>query len=182
MKYFLTVILFFSFQFVKGQLIMSGSIDAIANAHKTNLLIDWSRVKIAGMDVEEWISYRQKKNPEQDARIELEEQLKPLFHQVFLPNCNKSTYERNFILVRNQKTPYTLTIIPISIEENGTNTCEYEFTETESGTSLLKVVMKIRGGMIGSISNLWSYAFEDAGDDFGAFLDKALKKARKKKK
>jgi hypothetical protein len=181
MKKILLVMLFFSSQIVHGQEIISGSFDDIVDARKTNLVIDWSKMKIAGMDPEDWIRYRQETKPEIDARIELEDQLKPLLHQMFLPNCNKKTYKRNFILVRNKVTPYTLIISPLEIDAKGNNICDYDFTETESGKSLLKIEMKTKGGLIGSISNLWRDAFELAGDEFGDYLDSKLKKARKKK-
>lgn len=181
MKKILLIMFCLSVQIAHGQEIISGSIDDIIGARKTNLVIDWSKVKIAGKDAEDWIKYRQDSKPEIDARIELEDQLKPILHQKFIPNCNKKTYKRNFILVRNKVTPYTLTITPLEIDAKGYNTCEYEFTDTESGKSLLKMIMKSRGGLIGSISNLWGDGFEDAGDRFGDYLDSHLKKARKKK-
>ena len=164
-----------------GQEIIDGSFDAIKDAHNTNLIVDWSKVIIENLTVEEWLEKRNNERPEYDAKIELEEELKPLLVQNMLPQCNELTYKVNFALVRHQDTKYTLKVTPLYLLPTRGSLCEYEFIDSNSGASLLKFSIKESGGLYVSKRALWGGTFKAQASILGIFLKGELKKARRKK-
>ena len=72
--------------------------------------------------------------------------------------------------------PLTLTIKVKTVNTKGNEaTCEYIFTDTESGKMLLTVTERTREGRIGSFPNLLGDVIREAGGDFGKFMKRYLK-------
>src|SRR5574344_86812 len=179
-KLFLFLSMILLCQMVKAQNIVSGNIASIKDVSKVKVVVDWSQVKINNLSVADWLEYRQTESPEYNAKDELENELKTQVMENVIPYCNKRIEKLNFFLLNGDNdTDVTLKIIPLTCDKKGNNISDFEFVKTNGGTSLVKIRVKSSGGVFGTMANLWGDGFKKAGENFGKYLYKGIKAARK---
>jgi len=121
---------------------------------------DWSQLLINGMEVSDWLDYRQFEQPEYDAKKELETELKPS-----IKNLREALNEKlggHIRFTPGKAQTYKLTISPLNIDKKGNMILECVFSDN-SGNQVVKFYVSGRGGTFGSMSNLWGDGFGSAG-------------------
>lgn len=116
----------FSYVAVNAQENLIGDLSPLKGVHRINVIIDWSKVKIEEKTVDIWMRNRQEEKPNYNSSDELEMQIKPQLTMNLIPECNKNTKKRNFMLVRKEGTKLSLRIIPLAISKNNSSIM-YEF-------------------------------------------------------
>ncbi len=139
-----------------------------------NYEVDWSKLTIRDLPVEEWLTFRQVEQPEYDAVKELEEQCKPKVKEV-VEEANDKLEKSRVVITQKEGCKYTLCIRPLAIDKKGNNRIEFLVIETDSQKIVSTFVIEGKGGHFGSMANLWGDGFGDAGEQLGDVLRKAVK-------
>lgn len=130
------------------------------------LVIDFSETTVNNQPLSEFLSDRSLVDEFEDYISDYYAD----FIERFTRRCEKLN------LTRTPGKPLTLTIKVKTVNTKGNEaTCEYIFTDTESGKMLLTVTERTREGRIGSFPNLLGDVIREAGGDFGKFMKRYLK-------
>ncbi len=139
-----------------------------------NVEIDWSQVTINNLNAEDWISYRQTEEPDEDAAALLENKLKPQAGEM-IKNANKILEKVSIVLLNKEGCKYTLRVVPVAVDKKNNNTlkCTVLVTETQEVVGEFEICGE--AGHWGSMPNLWGDAFKDAGEKLGKTMKSAIK-------
>ncbi len=139
-----------------------------------NVEFDWSKVTIVGMEVEDWIAYRQVEEPSEDAGDYFENKLKPQTGEM-VKTANKILEKVPLTLISKEGCEYTLRITPMAVDKKNNNTLKCTVLVTETQTVVGEFEISGEAGHWGSMPNLWSDAFKDAGEKLGKLIKSAIK-------
>lgn len=141
---------------------------------KINVDYDWKSLTIDGKNVSDWLDFRQAEQPKWDARKELKEDLKPQIDEM-ISTANKELRSRNMFLKTKCDAKYTLKLIPQNITKKGNNVIKCQLVETSKRKIVQEFTVEGKGGVFGSMGNLWGDGFRDAGKKLGKMIKKGLK-------
>ncbi len=145
--------------------------DGLDGDRLATLVIDFSEAEVEGLPLNEYLD---DVSQTEDFEYEIRKYYAD-FIQRFNDRC------KSIMLTRKENRPLTLKVKVLSINRKGNEAlCEYTFTDTASGDTLLVVTERTREGRIGSFSNLVGDVIREAGGDFGRFVTKYLKDKNKK--
>lgn len=130
--------------------------------HRIFWQMDWSQLTIEDMKPRDWLVYRQTERPEYDAKFELEQQLKPRIMDM-VSGANAKLKAEQMILCGDSDCVYTLVLQPVSMSKKGNCTVKCYLRQTTSGKQIYEFYVLGRGGVFGTMSNLWGDGFKSAG-------------------
>ena len=137
--------------------------------HRIRWQMDWTQLTIEGMNTKDWLQFRQAEQPEYDANYELESQLKPRILDM-VAGANAKLTKQQMILCSDSDCVYTLVLQPVSMNKKGNCTVKCFIRETESGKQVYEFYVLGRGGVFGTMSNLWGDGFQNAGRRLGKMI------------
>ena len=137
--------------------------------HRIHWTMDWTQLTIEGMKPKEWLEFRQAEQPEYDAKYELESQLKPRILDM-VAGANSKLMGKQIILCSDSDCVYTIVLQPVSVSKKGNCTVKCYVKETKSGKQVYEFFVLGRGGVFGSMSNLWGDGFQNAGRRMGKMI------------
>lgn len=152
-----------------AQKVISGKFPSLKTEKKLNIQLDYSKMTIAKMSISDWLEYRQASQPGYDAKVELEEQLKPSLKEHLLSAFNDKMDDEIFF-VENGSANYTLKFVVMNVDKKGDNTNECTILD-KNGNSLVTFLVKGSGGTFGSMENLWGDGYESTGKKLARILD-----------
>lgn len=136
------------------------------------LVIDFSETEVDGMPLDEFLH-------DLNQTAEFEEYTAQYYTDFIKRFCDRC---ESILLTRSAGRSVTLTVKVLTVNRKGNEAiCDYIFTETETGKTLLTVSERTREGRVGSFSNLLGDVLREAGGDFGRFMNRYLKKDKKDK-
>lgn len=141
---------------------------------KINVDYDWKSLTIEGKKVSAWLDYRQAEQPDWNARKELKDELKPQIEEMVIA-ANKKLKNSNLFLKTKCVTKYTLKLIPQNITKKGYNVIKCQLIETSKNKIVQEFTIQGKGGVLGSMGNLWGDGFRDAGKQLANMIKKGLK-------
>lgn len=164
-----------------AQKITEGSLFPIYGQEVINCAFEFTDSEIGGMPFDEFVEWKMgdgRQNRDFDEELDNE-----IVHcqMIFMEHANEKL--KGTRLAKRLSAKYTLTVKLATMDMYGRdNTCDYIFTETESGKKIAVIRMDAHGGRFGSFTNLMGDAFEEAGENFGKFLNKQLQQIGKNSK
>jgi hypothetical protein len=164
--------LFFIVLSTHSQTIMEGEFPWLKGQTRVQLIIDWSQLSIANMSVDEWIRCRQDEQPEWNAQNEWESELKPQIGSNIIEQVNRKWEKHNALLTSkpNKAAIYALVVIPQNISRKGDNRNDCLLKEIATDKILVKFTVNSRGGVFGSMSNLWGDGYKNTGKKIATLL------------
>lgn len=142
--------------------------------HKIGWRMDWSKLTIETLSPDDWVNFRQAEQPQYDAKFELEEQLKPRILDM-VAAANHQLVDEQMFLITDSTTNYTFVFQPLNITKKGNNMVKCYLKETKTDRTVFEVMVMGRGGVFGSMSNLWGDGFKDAGKRLGKMIVEEVK-------
>lgn len=149
-----------SFTFLKGE-------------NAISYVVDWKGLTVAGFSPKDWVKVRQTEQPDYNAEYELENELKTRIND-FISTANKQLSNVGLFLTSGKGRKYTLYISPKNIGRRGENNIECAIKETATGKVMAEFVVNGKGGMLGSMANMWGNGMKSAGKKFGKTVCKGL--------
>lgn len=149
-------------------------LSALKGEQKINFVVDWADLTIDRKPVPNWLEVRQADQPDWDAKKELNEELKPRVDDL-VEAANKKLSSCNLYLSKDKSCKYTLVLKPQNVSKKGDNIIKCEVKTTSGKKTIAEFSIAGKGGMFGSMSNLWGDGFKDSGKKLGNFIKKALK-------
>jgi hypothetical protein len=149
-------------------------LSVLKGQHRILWKVDWSQLKIEGMNRTDWLKYRQAEQPEYDATYELEYQLKPRIVDM-VTGANSKLTGKQMVLCTDSDCTYTLVLQPVSLSKKGNCTVKCYVKQTKSGRTVYEFFVLGRGGVFGSMSNLWGDGFQNAGKRLGKMIISGVK-------
>ena len=165
---FTAVILFTVCQMFAGSKL---DFSMLKNVTMINVDYDWTNLTIEGKKVAD---FRQADQPDWDARKELKEELKPQIDEM-VASANGKLKSSNLILKKNCSSQYTIKLSPQNITKKGNNVIKCQLIETKKHKVVHEFNIEGKGGVFGSMANLWSDGFKDAGKKLASMIKKGLK-------
>lgn len=135
-------------------------------------VLDKSELTIQGMTIADWLQYRQQEQPQYNAKEELETELYPQLLGIFVFANDK--LDDRFQLTTRHDCTYTLYAYPQNFTTKGGNTIKYVILETATGRKVTEFFVTSRGGVFGTMSNLWGDGVKNAGQQLAKMLKKAV--------
>lgn len=151
------------------------SIPSLKGEKKINVQIDYTEMTINGLSQNDWIEFRNTAQPKYNATDELEKELKPQIKSSVVSEVNKKLMKEGAFAISNNTSNYTLVIKPISVDMKGNNSNECCIKDKE-GNTLVTFTVKGKGGLFGSMSNLWSDGYKRTGKKIAEVLQKCFLK------
>ena len=159
----------------RDNLIVEGSFAKIQGAKRMNLNIDWSYLHIDGHTPREWIDVRNNEQPQYDAERELEKELKVRWLDLVTTSNEKLNKKQFFLLPYSTEEDYTLTITPHQVDRRGNLEAFCTITNGDDEV-VVKFVLTGKGGVFGTMGNLWGDGFKSAGKNLAKIIEKFLLK------
>ena len=156
-------------------IVVEGSFANVKGISKFNIEIDWTYLHVNGLNPEEWIRYRNAEQPAYDAEREYERELKPRWANMVMSANEKLNKKQIFLLPNAIEQEYTIIVSPHDIDKKG-NLEAFCAIVNRNGKVLVKFALTGRGGIFGTMGNLWGDGFKSAGKNLAKVLDKNLKK------
>lgn len=152
-----------------------GSFDRLAGVTKFNVTVDWSTYTINNLNEEEWLRFRDAEQPQWDATKELKDELKPRWLELVEEANKKLNKARTYLLADDHDQQYTIVIRPERLDKRGNQTDLVIIKDEKTGEELVKFRITGKGGIFGTMSNLWGDGFRSAGGNLAKILLKQLK-------
>lgn len=159
---------------VDAQKVVDGSIPSLKGENKINLKIDFSETLIDNKSIEDWLEYRQATQPKDDAKKELESELKPVAKQKLTDILNDKFQKNGVFFTNNNNAKYTLIVKPVNVSMKGNNTNECSIID-DANKVLVKFQVVGSGGRLGSMRNLWGDGYDDTAKKIASFIKKCFK-------
>ena len=157
----------------RDNIVVEGAFMNIPRVNRFNIEIDWTNVLVNGLTPGEWIRYRNAEQPAYDAEEEYQKELKPRWMDM-VTACNEKLNKKNlFLLPEANEQEYTLIVSPQKIDRRG-NLEAFCYIVNSNDKVLVKFVLTGKGGIFGTMSNLWGDGFKSAGKNLAKILDKYL--------
>lgn len=157
----------------RDNLIVEGSFAKLAGVKKLNVQIDWSYLHLYGHTPQEWVRVRNEEQPEWDAEKELEKELKPRWIDMVNVSNEKLNKKQIYLLPYSEEQEYTLTVSPHQVDRKGNVEAFCTITDYE-GKTIVKFVLTGKGGIFGTLGNLWGDGFKSAGKNLAKILERHL--------
>jgi hypothetical protein len=161
-----------------------GSFLNLKSQSRVSLFIDFSEALIDNKSEEDFVTYMQtsarRKDLDEDFASNWSEKVKPQLTATFISKVNEelSDEKQKPRLVTAQGNIYTLKVLVKEISDDGDIEADYLLVETTSGVVLGVVEMETDGGHVGKFVGLLNDGFGNAGEEFGEWLAKKLKKGK----
>jgi hypothetical protein len=157
---------------VSAQNLKEGSIDFLKNETKINVAFDFSETKIEGKPIKYWVL-----KEGEEWKDDWEEAI-PEFSEKFVKTLNTvlAGKERDLEFGNFKEAKYRLTVHFLDIDDDNDVKALLVFSQNNAENSLAEISINCKAGRFGSMANLIGDAMIDAGENFGAFLIKKLKK------
>lgn len=153
--------------------IVQGSFQALKGVTKFNVEIDWSYLHINGLSPQDWIKYRNAEQPSYDAEKEFETELKPRWMEM-VKSCNEKLSKKNiFLLPEATEQPFKIIISPHNIDKKGNLEALCSIVDSD-GEVIVKFALAGRGGIFGTMGNLWGDGFRSAGKNLAKMLERNM--------
>ncbi len=156
----------------------AGDITALKGMASMQVVEDLSKITISGLDIDHWLKFRQAEQPDYNAKNEWENELRPSFRAVFVPFANEALIKVPFVLSEDIQTDTILVMEPHEVNRNGDCNIVCYVRRKGSTDNLVTFYIQSRGGVFGSMSNLWGDGLKSAGKRFGKFLVNKLKELK----
>ena len=157
----------------RDNIVVEGTFMNIPRVSKFNVEIDWTNTYINGLTPDEWIRYRNAEQPAYDAEQEYQNELKPRWMDM-VTACNEKLNKKNmFLLPDAPEQEYTLIVSPQKIDRRG-NLEAYCYIVNSNDKVLVKFALTGKGGIFGTMSNLWGDGFKSAGKNLAKIILKYL--------
>jgi hypothetical protein len=154
---------------------VSGRFPSLESGKAMNMQIDMSQMTISSQPIATWLKVRQAEQPQWDAQYEVEHELKPQVSAGLVSEANARLEKKGFVLLADSTTQYTLKVVVINVERKGNNVNSCQIIDNASGRTLVSFTLEGKGGVFGSMSNLWGDGFRDAGKKLGKLLARYVK-------
>lgn len=155
--------------------IVQGSFEKLQGVNKFNIEIDWTNIHINGLTPGEWIRYRNAEQPAYDAEEEYQHELKPSWHKIVESVNDKLNGKQIYVLPNSPEQEYTIIVSPHQIDKKG-NLEAFCSIVNKDGEALVTFALVGKGGIFGTMSNLWGDGFKSAGKNLAETLQKYLHK------
>ena len=159
----------------RDNIIVEGSFAKLQTVNKFNIDIDWSNIHVNGLNLSEWIRFRNNEQPSYDAEDEYQHELKPTWVKMVDSANDKLNSKQIFLLPNSPEQDYTIIVSPHQIDRKG-NLEAFCSIINRNDEVLVKFVLTGKGGMFGTMSNLWGDGFKSAGKNLAKILQKYLHK------
>lgn len=154
---------------------VSGQFPELKSGNAMNIQIDMSQMTISSQPISTWLKIRQAEQPQWDAQHEVENELKPQVSSGLVSEANARLEKKGFVLIADSSTQYTLKVVVRNVERKGSNVNDCQIIDNASGRTLVSFTLEGKGGVFGSMSNLWGDGFKDAGKKLGKLLARYVK-------
>lgn len=162
------------FRYRSDHVTVEGDLTVLKGITGMQVVEDLSKITIAGLDVDHWLTFRQTEQPDYSAKNEWEHELKPLFKTVLLPFANQRLMKQNFMLSEEIESDVYMVVQPQNIGRKGNCVINCYIRKKGSDDNLASLFVTGRGGVFGTMSNLWGDGLKDAGNAMGKFLARYL--------
>lgn len=159
-----------------AQKLIDGSLDRLVDARYVLVTWDFSETKFENsfMDEETWI-YKSNSSLK-----EWDQDTKPEVLEAFISKANRELSQSPITLTdedMSHTTRFVMVIAPQRLHRNGNNQTLYLFRDMERNGEIFAVVkLSTMGGRIGTLTNLLSDGYKEAGELMGSYLRKKLNK------
>lgn len=156
-----------------------GSFDELSSVTKFNVEVDWSQLSINGLTPEEWVRFRNAEQPQYDAEEELERELKMRWVEM-ITEANDKLNKKHYYLFADDEYiyDYTLVVQPIHIDKKGNQLVLCIIKHEADDREVVRFSVNGRGGVFGTMSNLWGDGFRSSGKAMAKMLIKYLPKKK----
>ena len=157
----------------RDNIVVEGSFAKIQGIKRFNIEVDWTNIHINGLTPGEWIRYRNSEQPSFDAEEEFQSELKPRWSDMVASSNEKLNKKQVYLLPDASELKYKLIVSPHQIDRNG-NLEAFCTIVNKNDEVLVKFVLTGKGGIFGTMSNLWGDGFKSAGKNLAKILEKYL--------
>lgn len=158
----------------RDNVVVEGSFADLKGISKFNIEIDWTYLHINGLNPEEWIKYRNAEQPSYDAEKEYNQELKPRWAEMVSSANDKLNKKQIYLLPNANEQKYKIIVSPHSIDKKG-NLEAFCTIVNSDNEIIVKFALTGRGGVFGTMGNLWGDGFRSAGKNLAKILDKNLR-------
>lgn len=159
----------------RENIIVDGSFAKLQHVSKFNIDIDWTNIHINGLNLSEWLKTRNNEQPEYDAESEYQHELKPRWTKMVESANEKLSGKQIYLLPNSPEQEYTIIVSPHQIDRKGNLEAFCSIVNNDDEV-VVKFVLTGKGGMFGTMGNLWGDGFESAGKNLAKILKKYLHK------
>lgn len=159
----------------RENIIVNGSFAKLQNVSKFNIDIDWTNIHINGLNLSEWLRTRNSEQPQYDAESEYQHELKPSWAKMVESANEKLGGKQIYLLPNSPEQEYTIIVSPHQIDRKG-NLEAFCSIVNEDDEVVVKFVLTGKGGVFGTMGNLWGDGFKSAGKNLAKILQKYLHK------
>ena len=161
--------------FEQDVVVVEGSFAPLMGVSKIQVEEDWEETTIEGMSQAAWLEFRKIEQPEFNPQYELENELKPQLSIMLLPAANDKLRTIGRFLTNASESDILMTIHPVNITKKGNCYLNITIRDKMNGQQIVKFSIEGKGGIFGSMANLWSDGFKSAGKRLGKLLVKQLR-------
>lgn len=161
--------------FEQDVVVVEGSFAPLMGVSKIQVEEDWEGTTIEGMSQAAWLEFRKIEQPEFNPQYELENELKPQLSIMLLPAANDKLRTIGRFLTNASESDILMTIHPVNITKKGNCYLNITIRDKMNGQQIVKFSIEGKGGIFGSMANLWSDGFKSAGKRLGKLLVKQLR-------